>query len=93
VNVPPVRAHITLESISLVESVEGTSVSGPIQSGTQFRIYLWTVFCNVDVDTVFVDKNFSLQGTATLVATPGNHDDLPAVGPVAGIDDCMQLKV
>jgi hypothetical protein len=39
--------------------------------------YLWTVFFKIDGDTTSVDSSFTLQGTATVVGTPGNHGDLP----------------
>jgi hypothetical protein len=85
VNVTPIRAHISLESISLVGSVEGTNITGPLTPGTQWPAYLWTVFFKIDGDTAFLDENLRLQGTATVVPTTGNHGDLPAVGPDAGI--------
>src|SRR5262245_39997389 len=39
--------------------------------------YLWTVFFKIDGDTTFVNPLFTLQGTATVVGTRGNHGDLP----------------
>lgn len=39
--------------------------------------YLWTVFFKIDGDTAQVNPSLALQGTATVVATPGNHGDLP----------------
>ncbi len=38
---------------------------------------MWTVFFKIDGDTCVVNTNFVLQGTATVVATPGNQGDLP----------------
>jgi hypothetical protein len=48
--------------------------------------YLWTVFFKIDGDTVHVDRTFTLQGTATVVATTGNHGDLGPGGVDAGDD-------
>ena len=39
--------------------------------------YLWTVFFKIDGDTTVVNTRFALQGTATVVTTPGNQGDLP----------------
>lgn len=39
--------------------------------------YLWTVFFKIDGDTAVVNPGLALQGTATVVGTPGNHGDLP----------------
>jgi hypothetical protein len=39
--------------------------------------YLWTVFFKIDGDTCSVTPARHLQGTATVVGTPGNHGDLP----------------
>lgn len=39
--------------------------------------YLWTVFFKIDGDTTVVNRNLELQGTATIVTTPGNQGDLP----------------
>ncbi len=39
--------------------------------------YLWSVFFKIDGDTTVVNAAFALQGTATVVGTPGNQGDLP----------------
>lgn len=39
--------------------------------------YLWTVFFKIDGDTTVVNETNTLQGTATVVGTPGNHGNLP----------------
>ncbi|MBF6596070.1 MAG: hypothetical protein IVW51_16725 [Thermaceae bacterium] len=39
--------------------------------------YLWTVFFKIDGDTASVNPSLALQGTATVIGTPGNHRDLP----------------
>lgn len=46
--------------------------------------YLWTVFFKIDGDTVHVDNTLTLQGTATVVTTFGNHRDLIARDVDAG---------
>jgi hypothetical protein len=40
------------------------------------RTYLWTVFFKLDGNTTSVGNNLMLQGTATIMPLPGNHDDL-----------------
>src|SRR5712691_11682356 len=47
--------------------------------------YLWTVFFKVDGDTVSFETG-TLQGTATVVSTPGNHGDLNTNSVDAGDD-------
>jgi hypothetical protein len=69
VNLVPVKAHLTLDGISVV----GNASPG------DYTPYLWIVFFKIDGDTAFVasvDGTFKLQGTATVVGTPGNHGDL-----------------
>lgn len=39
--------------------------------------YLWTVFFKIDGDSTVVNSSLALQGTATVIVTPGNHGDLP----------------
>ena len=39
--------------------------------------YLWTVFFKIDGDTAVVNPGLALQGSATVLGTPGNHEDLP----------------
>lgn len=39
--------------------------------------YLWTVFFKIDGDTARVNPGLSLEGTATVLGTPGNHGNLP----------------
>ena len=48
--------------------------------------YLWTVFFKIDGDTSSVARDFKLQGTATVVTTPGNHGNLPNHDVDAGED-------
>ncbi|HEV7425312.1 MAG TPA: hypothetical protein VGQ46_03020 [Thermoanaerobaculia bacterium] len=47
--------------------------------------FLWTVFFKVDGDTVNAESG-TLQGTATVVGTPGNHGDLNTNDVDAGDD-------
>lgn len=39
--------------------------------------FMWTVYFKVDGSTVKLNDSFMLEGTATVVTTPGNHGDLP----------------
>jgi hypothetical protein len=48
--------------------------------------YLWNVFFKIDGETTSVTPGLSLQGTATVVPTPGNHGDLPNHDVDAGED-------
>lgn len=48
--------------------------------------YLWTVFFKIDGDSVQVNPGLSLQGTATVIGTSGNHGDLPNHDVDAGED-------
>lgn len=55
--------------------------------------YLWTVFFKIDGDTTHVDDTLTLQGTATVVTTPGNHGDLGPGGVNAGDDIMIPLEL
>lgn len=46
--------------------------------------YLWTVFFKIDGDTTVVDAALRLQGTATVVTTPGDRRNLPERSVDAG---------
>jgi uncharacterized membrane protein len=68
----PVKTHITLDHITFTYNGQGHYYN---------PLYLWTVFFKIDGDTAFVDATtLKLQGTATVVVTPGNHGDLPGLG-------------
>jgi hypothetical protein len=58
--------NIALRNIHCSDEGDGPGSAEP---------YLWTVFFKVDGDTVSAESG-TLQGTATVVATPGNHGDL-----------------
>jgi hypothetical protein len=58
--------NITLRNIHCSDEGDGPGSAEP---------YLWTVFFKVDGDTVSAESG-ALQGTATVIATPGNHGDL-----------------
>jgi hypothetical protein len=53
-------------------------LNSDFNAGSTPPIYLWTAFFKIDADNVKVDQNFKLlQGSATVVGTPGNIGDLP----------------
>jgi hypothetical protein len=66
-SVTPMRVQIQLTEV-------GWGAPGSGRSGGQ--VYLWTVFFKIDGDKVSLGQNLKLQGTATVVAMPGNHGDL-----------------
>jgi hypothetical protein len=81
VSVPKIKVEISLDSISRLIQQEGGGASFPppqIPSSLPwYGVYLWTVFFKIDGDTVYVDENLKVQGTAKLFPTPGNQGDLP----------------
>jgi len=46
--------------------------------------YLWTVFFKIDGDTVSLNTDLTLSGTATVVTTPGSHGNLDTNSVDAG---------
>lgn len=73
----PTPVTIKLSNIHCYDEGDGPGSAEP---------YLWTVFFKIDGDTVHVDAALNLQGTATIVLTPGNHGDLGPGGIDAGDD-------
>lgn len=82
--VPTVRVLITLQNIGV--TALGTLSEGywynpdapaPVPS---FDMYLMTVFFKIDGQNVYIDQNFNLQGTATVVGTSGVQGDMPTIG-------------
>ena len=80
-SVPKINVEISLDSISRLIQQEGGGTSFPppqIPSSLPwYGLYLWTVFFKIDGDTVSVDENLKVQGTAKVFPTPGNQGDLP----------------
>jgi hypothetical protein len=70
----PIWTHLTIDNIVTKLSSTGTAFENP-------PIYLWSVFFKVDGDTSHINpmgaKGWNLQGTATVVPTPGDQGDLP----------------
>jgi len=73
----PVRVHIRLDTLE-------TRVSAGLP-GLLYPVYLWSIFFKIDGTTAQVNGSFQLQGTATVVPTPGNHGDLPGSPTPDGI--------
>jgi len=69
----PVTVRIKLDNIACYHSGEPGSAEP----------YMWTVFFKIDGDTVSVDDTLTLQGTATVFGSLGDHGDL---GP-GGVND------
>jgi hypothetical protein len=68
----PLRVRINLNDITTQLFSTGTAYVAQAKT-----IYLWTVFFKVDGATVQVNSSLKLQGTGTVVGTPGNQGDLP----------------
>jgi surface antigen len=90
VNPPTIRAQFSLDSISVLVTAQ-TLVGGYYQQPAapipvpDRGLYMWTVFFKIDGDTVSVDGDLQLQGTATVIGTSGDQGDLPAIsGTQAG---------
>ena len=71
-SVVPLRVHVRLENIVTQLFSSGTAYVAQAKT-----LYLWSVFFKVDGSTVQVNSKLQLQGTATVVPTPGNQGDLP----------------
>ena len=76
----PVRANISLTRIHCYDEGDFIGSAEP---------YLWTVFFKIDGETcrvIQVNSGFQLDGTSTVVGTPGNHGDLNNTDVNAGDD-------
>jgi len=73
----PLFVRFDLKNIHCTDEGDGPGLAEP---------YLWTVFFKIDGDTARVDSSFKLQGTATVVGTPGDHGDLKVAEVDAGND-------
>ncbi len=73
----PTPVKIKLDKIHCVDEGDFIGSAEP---------YLWTVFFKIDGDTVHVDSSLTLQGTATVVSTHGNHGNLGVHDVSAGDD-------
>jgi Protein of unknown function (DUF3892) len=76
-NVEPTPVKLKLANIHCFDEGDSAGSAEP---------YLWTVFFKIDGDTAHVDSSLTLQGTATVVTTPGNHGNLGAHDVDAGDD-------
>jgi hypothetical protein len=63
-----IRVTYDLTKLHCVEEGDGSGNAEP---------FMWTVYFKVDGDTVKVNDDLKLEGTATVVTKPGNHGDLP----------------
>jgi hypothetical protein len=71
----PLIVRFQLNNIQCTDEGDGPGDAEP---------YLWTLFFKIDGDTVSVNNSFKLQGTATVVSTPGNHGNLGVAEVAAG---------
>jgi hypothetical protein len=65
--VDSIKVSYKLTTLECIDEGDGPGEAEP---------YMWTVYFKVDGDTVVLDNNFMLSGTATVVGTPGNHGDI-----------------
>jgi hypothetical protein len=73
----PTLVKIKLDNIHCTDEGDSAGSAEP---------YLWTVFFKIDGDTTHVDSSLTLQGTATVIGTPGNHGNLGVHDVDAGDD-------
>lgn len=73
----PLNVKLDLTNLHCTDEADGSGSAEP---------YLWTVFFKIDGDTVRVGSDLKLHGKATVVATSGNHGDLPNDDVDAGED-------
>jgi hypothetical protein len=70
----PIRTNLLVKNIVTQLTSTGTSFINP-------PIYLWSVFFKIDGTTAQIDlmgtTGWQLQGTASVIGTPGNQGDLP----------------
>jgi hypothetical protein len=80
----PLRVLINLGSF--VDTLEISSTDGQEVGGDtpHKKVFLWTAFFKIDGDTTFVNEGLNLQGTATVVGTPGNHGNLGSTDRFTG---------
>jgi hypothetical protein len=62
-----IRVTYNLTKLHCIDEGDGSGSAEP---------FMWTVYFKIDGDTVKVNDDFNLEGTATVVTTPGNHGDL-----------------
>jgi hypothetical protein len=70
------RVLFHLTSIQDTIRIASTSGAGEGTAAQHKPVFLWTVFFKIDGDTTVVNESLRLEGTATVVGTPGNHGDL-----------------
>ena len=65
-DLPPLIVDFKLNALSKTYYVSGDAPTN----------YIWTVFFKIDGDTVSVGPLGNVQGTATVIGTPGDHGDI-----------------
>ncbi len=73
----PINVVLQLTNIHCYDEGDGIGNAEP---------YLWAVFYKIDGDTTFVNQQLSLQGTAQIFGTTGDHGDLGTTDVNAGDD-------
>lgn len=73
----PLQIEIYLDHIHCYDEGDGFGSAEP---------YLWTIYFKIDGDSVILGDNLFLQGTATVVTTPGSHGNLGDTDVDAGDD-------
>ncbi len=65
---PTMNVHLQLQRIRCIDEGDGIGSAEP---------YFWAVFFKIDGEHAYVDNNYKLQGTASVITTLGDHGDLP----------------
>jgi len=90
----PLRVLICLSSIVDTLTISSMDGAEEVGGGTAHKqVFLWTTFFKIDGDTAFVNESLNLQGTATVIRTPGNHGDLGSTDRFTANDGAITISI